>query len=64
MTSERPRTGDVFPARYVVVEEFLQRAALAANATGFPRSGRDLSRTAIWAGIVAASETIPAQFAQ
>jgi hypothetical protein len=42
----------------------LQRAALAANATGFPRSGRDLSRTAIWAGIVAASETIPAQFAQ
>jgi hypothetical protein len=28
------------------------------------RSGRDLSRTAIWAGIVAASETNPAQIDQ
>jgi hypothetical protein len=28
------------------------------------RSGRDLSQTAIWAGIVAASEKIPAQFAR
>jgi hypothetical protein len=26
-----------------------------------PQSGRDLSQTAIWAGIVAASEMIPAQ---
>jgi hypothetical protein len=39
----------------------LKRAALAANATGFPGSGRDLSQRAIWAGIVAASETIPTQ---
>jgi hypothetical protein len=43
------------------VEELLKRAALAGDATGFPRSGRDLSRRAIWAGIVAASEMIPAQ---
>jgi hypothetical protein len=38
----------------------LNGAALADNATGGPTSGRDLSQTAIWAGSVAPSETIPA----
>jgi hypothetical protein len=41
----------------------LKRAAIAVDATGI-QSGRDLSQTAIWAEIVAASETIAAQIDQ
>jgi len=33
-------------------------AARAGAPTGVPKSGRDLSRTEMWAGIVAASETV------
>jgi hypothetical protein len=45
------------------------RRALEAGGGGWkrdrrPQSGRDLSQTAIWAGIVAASATIPAQIHQ
>jgi hypothetical protein len=50
MSTARPPIGDV-------VRRLDQRDQL-------PQSGRDLSQTAIWAGIVAASETIPAQIDQ
>jgi hypothetical protein len=45
------------------VEELLKRASIAVVEIA-PPSGRDLSQTVIWAGIVAASETIPAQIDQ